>query len=169
MNIVRIITTVALLTGISASSEFHREILEPRSTNSSIPTAIKQNTLRSNTTPPITFVPNAGQTDPRVRFVAQTGGANFYFTSTEAVFVLAQRTKGVVLRLEFIGANPNPSITGAEPTAGRVNYLTGKDPTRWHTGLASYEEIVYHDLWPGIDLVFRGEKSDLKYEFHVAP
>ncbi len=169
MNIVRIITTVALLMGISASSEFHRETGETRSTNSPIPAPLKQNSLHSYAKLPITFVPNAGQTDARVRFVAQTGSANFYFTSTEAVFVLAGKKKGVVLRLQFVGANSNPAITGAQLTGAKINYLTGNDPTRWHAGLASYEEIVYHDLWPGIDLVFRGDKSDLKYEFHVAP
>ena len=28
---------------------------------------------------------------------------------------------------------------------------------------------MYRDLWPGIDLVFHGRGSRLKYEFHVAP
>ena len=28
---------------------------------------------------------------------------------------------------------------------------------------------MYRDLWPGIDLVFRGRGADLKYELHVAP
>ncbi len=41
---------------------------------------------------PLAFVPNAGQTDARVRYKAQAGAANFYLTPIEAVFAL---TKGV--------------------------------------------------------------------------
>jgi hypothetical protein len=34
----------------------------------------------------LAFVPNAGQTDPRVLYSAQAVGASFYFTPGEAVF-----------------------------------------------------------------------------------
>ena len=35
--------------------------------------------------------------------------------------------------------------------------------------MPTYREVVYHDLWPGVDLVFRGNHGRLKYELHVAP
>src|ERR687895_668519 len=38
---------------------------------------------------PVSFVPNAGQTDPSVRYTAQAGGASFWFTATEAGFSFA--------------------------------------------------------------------------------
>jgi len=34
----------------------------------------------------LSFVPNAGQIDPRVRYMAQSGRSNFYFTAREVVF-----------------------------------------------------------------------------------
>jgi hypothetical protein len=47
--------------------------------------------------------------------------------------------------------------------------LTGRDASRWRTGLPTYEGVVYRNLWPGIDLAFRGDGGDLKYEFRLAP
>jgi hypothetical protein len=118
---------------------------------------------------PLAFVPNAGQTDARVRFQTQAGGASFYFTPKEAVFAFAAEKKGHVLRLGFLGANPKVEIEGASKTAATVNYIRGNDPARWQVGLSTYEEVVYRGLWPGIDLAFRGDAGTLKYEFRLAP
>jgi Beta-propeller repeat len=118
---------------------------------------------------PLSFVPNAGQMDSRVRYSAQSGGATFYFTTRDAVFSFASKARGLVLRLGFLGANPRPAITGRTPQSGRVNYLIGNDPARWHTNLATYGEVVYRDLWPSIDLLFRSENGKLEYEFLVKP
>jgi hypothetical protein len=38
---------------------------------------------------PLSFVPNAGQTDQRVRYYAQAPGRAFYFTKDKAVFSFA--------------------------------------------------------------------------------
>jgi Beta-propeller repeat len=122
---------------------------------------------------PLSFVTNAGQTDGRVRFLARAPGVDFYFTPQEAVFAFsaggADQLDGVVLRLAFVGANPAATIEGQRRAAGTVNYLVGSDPARWRTGLPTYERVAYRDLWPGIDLVFRGEGGTLKYEFHLDP
>jgi hypothetical protein len=114
---------------------------------------------------PLSFVPNAGQLDARVRYSAQSGGAAFYFTAREAVFSFAAKARGLVLRLGFLDANPQSAITGQTAQSSTVNYLIGNDRARWHTKLPTYGEVAYRDLWPGIDLLFRGEKGQLTYEF----
>jgi uncharacterized protein (DUF2141 family) len=118
---------------------------------------------------PLAFVPNAGQTDARVRFSAQAGGASFYFTEKAAVLAFAKGKKSVALRLAFLGANPAPKIEGRQREPARVNYLLGSNPAKWHTNLPTYGEVVYRDLWPGIDMVFRGVAGTLKYEFVLRP
>ncbi len=118
---------------------------------------------------PLSFVPNAGQMDALVRYSAQSGGTTFYFTTQEAVFSLAAKAKGLVLRLRFLGANPKPVIAGQTTESGTVNYIIGNDPARWHTNLQTYGEVVYRDLWPGIDLLFRSENGQLQYEFLLGP
>src|SRR6185369_7846681 len=39
----------------------------------------------------------------------------------------------------------------------------------WRAGLRTYSQLVYEELWPGIDLVYSGTGSQLKYEFRVKP
>jgi hypothetical protein len=114
------------------------------------------------------FTPNAGETDPKVRYFARSGEAAFYFTPAEAVFVLAKGTTGVALHLTFVGAGAEPQLEGTGPSRGTTNYFVG-DRSRWRTGVPSYAQVVYRNLWPGIDLAFRGDQGEIKYEFHVAP
>ena len=62
---------------------------------------------------------------------------------------------------------------GVEPAEAVVSYFRGR-PDEWHTGLRTFQRIVYADLWPGIDLAYyvraaRGSPAGLKYEFVVHP
>jgi hypothetical protein len=132
-------------------------------------TGTKRQVLAAYAKLPLAFVPNVGQLDRRVRYAAQAGGSSFFFTRTEAVLALRKGKRGVALRLGFLDANPAPAIAGARPGTGRVNYLLGSDPARWHANLPTYGEIVYRDLWPGTDMHLRGQNGTLEYEFHLAP
>ena len=62
---------------------------------------------------------------------------------------------------------------GQDPAETVVSYFRGR-PEEWHTGLRTFQRIVYPDLWPGIDLAYTGAggagaTSALKYEFVVHP
>ena len=118
---------------------------------------------------PLAFVPNAGQLDRRVRYAAQAGSASIFLTRRETAVALARGNHGVALRLAFLGANAKPRIAGARQADGRVNYLLGTDPARWHTNLPRYGQIIYSDLWRGVDMRIWGEGGKLKYEFRLAP
>jgi hypothetical protein len=118
---------------------------------------------------PLSFVPNRGQTDRRVRYYAQAQGFGFYLTEDKAVIALQKRERGARLALRFLGANPNARLEATRPGAGRVNYLRGSDPKQWKIGLPTYHEVTYRELWPGVDMVFRGQGGKLKYEFRLAP
>jgi Beta-propeller repeat len=135
---------------------------------------------------PLTFVPNAGQTDPRVRYTAQGADWELYLTGQEAVLAFADQTRqsdqrevvghlprrngqtywvepaaqGVALAWRFLGANPHVRPEGREEGVGSVNYLLGRDPTRWHTGLPAYREVLYAGLWPRVDIAFRGGRGE---------
>jgi beta-propeller repeat-containing protein len=73
-----------------------------------------------------------------------------------------------LLNLEFVGANPDVRLEGAERTPAVVSYFRG--PKRnWKTGLRTYSSVVYRNLWPGIDLEYSGTQDRLKYQFLVHP
>jgi Beta-propeller repeat len=113
---------------------------------------------------PLSFVANAGQTDRRVRYYTQDAGFSFYFTDSKAVLAFEKGKRGQALELRFLGANPNAELVAAARRPGRVNYLAG---SQHHTNLPTYGRLVYRDLWPGIDMSFRGAGGKLKYEFYL--
>jgi Beta-propeller repeat len=118
---------------------------------------------------PLAFTENAGQHDGRVRYAAQAGGAGIFLTRREAVVALGKGRRGLALRLAFLDANPEATLSGGERSPGRVNYLIGNDASRWQQNLPTYREVVYRGLWPGINMAVRGRGGQLKYEFRLAP
>ena len=128
-------------------------------------TVVRARTLRPDLDLPVTFIENQGQKDTRVRYYAQGNGYAFYLTSDAIVLALPEGSTAV----RFLGANTRARMEGESPAAGAIHYLHGNDPARWHTDLPHYSQVVYRDLWPGIDLRLSRQHASLKYEFHVRP
>jgi hypothetical protein len=155
--------------------------------------ATKSKVLETYSKLPIYFIANQGQTDEKVRYYIKGSGYSFFFTKDEVVysFVLRDKkahdikdariqkvslTKGndeavkaQVIKLRFIGANPDVEIKGSKQEDAKVNYFIGKDSSRWQTNIPTYSEITYKDIYKGIDLVYKGSPGKLKSEFVVRP
>ncbi|WP_226673453.1 SBBP repeat-containing protein [Rossellomorea aquimaris] len=121
---------------------------------------------------PMYFIPNQGQwKDENVHYYAHGKGYEVFFTDQGASFVFLEREKEKGLRLDFHFLNDHhaivPSVRRELP--GRVNYYRGADAKKWLTGIPTFEEVMYLDVWPGIDLHFYGKEGQLKYEFIVHP
>ena len=91
----------------------------------------------------------------------------------EAPFPLLRSSRGPVtygstVRLSFIGAD-EVAPEGEARLHEYNNYFLGDDPTRWATRVPIYREVVYSDLYQGIDLVYREEGQRIKYEYIVHP
>jgi hypothetical protein len=137
---------------------------------------------------PIPFIPNVNQEDvDGIRFQARGLGGELFFTPEEVIFSLfnpvdvsAQNPdegkkirynlrKASVLRINFVDANSRPEITTLEQLPGVVNYLKGTDSSKWFTNVPTYSGIIYHDLYPGIELHYEGTGGTLKSSFYVTP
>ena len=122
---------------------------------------------------PLGFEANAGQGPAGAQFVARTSGYSLALTPAVLAFALAppkgSNAAPSVVRMTLLGANPAAAGTGEGVQNGRVNYLLGKDPTQWFTGIARYAQIVYHRAYPGIDVVYHSNAGRLEYDFVVAP
>jgi hypothetical protein len=144
---------------------------------------------------PLYFIENCGQLDSRVAYYVQGRDTTLYFTAEGVTLVRAEQRHDRndatgrlekaslgrpfqaqapdaesrwVVKLDFVGANPNPRIEAVDPTPAIVSYFHGpKD--NWKAGLSTYASIVYSELWPGIDLVYSGTANRLKYTFLVKP
>jgi len=87
---------------------------------------------------------------------------------SELSALLEQEVAGHTVRLSFVGANDVMPV-GRDQLSGEHNFLIGNDPGAWRTGVRSYSQVVYEDLWEGIDLVYTLTDAGLKYEFLVSP
>src|SRR6266850_132631 len=138
---------------------------------------------------PLHFEANLGQTNEDVRFLARGPGYSVYLTAGEAVVVLAKpnadakrdahatrerlgtqtRATPIVVRMSLVGAATKPLVSGLDELPGKANYFIGKDPAKWRTNVPTYAKVRYHEVYPGIDLVYYGNQRRLEYDFLVAP
>lgn len=130
---------------------------------------------------PLSFEVNRRQIDTEVKFTSRGTGYTLFLTPTETVLMLqkpvnvsdpedinAEVTGHTVLRLQLIGANPNPDVIGQDELPGKINYFRGNDPKQWHTNIPTYANVIYKDIYPGIDLVYYGNQRQIEYDFIVA-
>ena len=135
----------------------------------------------SQTSLPLSFIENKGQLDAAVKYVLRGPRGSVFFTPTEVVFEVfrhstietephvpeqaapeksAQR-RSVVVRVSFPGAQHEVTVEGRRELPGKVNVLRGSDPTKWHTDIRTVAEILYRDLYRGINLIFSSTEGQL--------
>ncbi len=146
---------------------------------------------------PLAFSENRGQWGERTLFKANAGGATFYFCADEVAYLFVRDTdelleddsfrhpesqgmpdeirrprykkESMLIKAQFVGANPNPEVFGDDRLAHNNNYFYGNDPSQWRTDVPNYSTIIYKDIYPGIDLKYYGNGSSMKYDFIVNP
>ncbi len=120
---------------------------------------------------PLSFIENRGQTDRRASYYVQGKGASVFFTRHGLALSLIDQThahRQIGLRLDFEGARAGAGPVGENRSPAFVSYFKGR-PGQWKTKIPTYSSVAYHDLWPGIDLVYSGMHGNLKYTFLVQP
>lgn len=73
------------------------------------------------------------------------------------------------LAMAFPGSNPSPRIEGVGEGGPTTNYFLGDDRSQWRTGVRSFAQVRYVDVYPGVDVVVYGAHGQLEYDFVVAP
>jgi gliding motility-associated-like protein len=71
-------------------------------------------------------------------------------------------------RVNFRNCNNNVKLKNNIQFEGHYNYYIGDDPSKWASGVKSFNEISYVNLYNGINLVFSEAENRLKYQFNVA-
>lgn len=138
------------------------------------------------------FIATDGLPRPDILFKGQIGGSDIYLTRQGISFVIVsldieqhsfQDMEGeaaekmrlanamqVLERIDMrlIGMSPNFTVRLGEPLSSVDNYYLGHCPDGI-LDVKSYAEVVYEDVYPGIDWHFAVKDGLLKTEFHVAP
>ena len=133
---------------------------------------------------PLSFAANIGQFDKAVQFQTSTLGGSIYFTPSEVVLALADK-KGVklkddestssstsgeakIVRIQYNNAEKNPAMEGLNLLPGVANFMVGSDKKAWVANAPTYDGVIYHNLYPGVDLKYEGVAGSLKSTFTVA-
>ncbi len=148
---------------------------------------------------PMRFEANRGQTGGEVKFLARGAGYTLFLSDAGAALRLRHdapksddkpdalarsnkpdalarlsepstpRDESATLRVRLEGSNHRPKVSGVEEMQGRSNYLIGRDPRRWQTGVPVYAKVLYESVYPGVDMVYYGREGRLEYDFRIAP
>lgn len=137
---------------------------------------------------PLTFEENAGQMNSDITFLARGAGYAVFLRDREAVIALSKKTpiwsnepgellrkpgrvnlRAGSLRMQLVGARPVARMTGEGLTGGTVNYFLGNDPSKWRSGIRTFETVKYSDVYPGVDLVCHGSQRLFEFDFLVSP
>lgn len=127
---------------------------------------------------PLSFEANRGQTDSRVKYLARGQNYTLFLTEHDAVLALSSGVSGrtghkppssAVIRLRLLGSSAGVRVTGESLLGGTSNYFLGNDPRNWHTHIPNYARVRYHQVYPGIDLVYYGRQGELENDFVLSP
>jgi chitodextrinase len=140
---------------------------------------------------PLVFEKNEGQTDPQVKYVAQTNNYTIFLTPNDAVLsfhassrsgIRADRRRELpqqkvqsamesssAVRMHMVGANSGVEMAASDKLGGQTNYYIGNDPTKWQPGVSHYGRVTYKNIYPGIDMAFHGRQRQVEFDFIVAP
>ncbi|MFU8803891.1 MAG: hypothetical protein ACNA8W_08800 [Bradymonadaceae bacterium] len=72
------------------------------------------------------------------------------------------------VRVDFDGANPQVSPQGREKAETVISYFKGQRED-WKTAIPTYHELVYTELWAGIDLVYLDRNGYPVETFRLSP
>ena len=113
---------------------------------------------------PLRFEENRGQFPTDVRFTARSAGPPLQLTTRGAAFAVGAAR----VELALVHASANPKIEALDRMAATTNYIIGAR-ANWHTGIANFARVRYHEVYPGIDVVYYGKDNQLEYDFVLAP
>ncbi|MGC2162987.1 MAG: hypothetical protein WA634_13815, partial [Silvibacterium sp.] len=144
--------------------------------NRSIPAAV----MASYGKLPLSFEPNLGQSSSNVQWLARGPESTLFLSGNDATVQInhIEKVKGdgfelsrahsASLRMSLLDSQPSQSI-GEQPQPGKANYFTGKDSSHWQKNVPLYGQVRLNEVYPGVSLLYHGERGQLEYDFVVAP
>ncbi len=66
--------------------------------------------------------------------------------------------------MRLLGGNPDATVRFEDPLAGRVNYLIGRDQSKWVRNAGLFRSIRVINAYDGIDIRMYGNDRLLEYD-----
>lgn len=134
------------------------------------------------------FIQNKGQWEPDILFRADLPEGFLYLKNKSFLYVLYNaaeirhhhtnrqlRAKPEAMitahgvEVKFENASNVITHTSKRPSSTAYNFFLGSNPSTWAGGVSAFEEVLYSNVYNGIDVRIYIYQSTLKYEFIVHP
>jgi len=73
------------------------------------------------------------------------------------------------VKMTMAGASSNAQIQGLSEAITKSSYLRGNDESKWLKEISNFQKVVYHQIYPGVNMIFHSSGQRLEYDFVVAP
>jgi uncharacterized repeat protein (TIGR01451 family) len=119
----------------------------------------------------LTLEQNRGQAPRGVDFVALGFGHKFLLSPSGATLDLfdAGTKSSHSVQLQLVGASLASPGQGLDRVAFTSAYFSADDPKGLLRSLPNYAKVRYREVWPGIDVVYYGNRNELEYDMVLAP
>jgi len=140
--------------------------------------------------PGIVFKENKGQWPEKVLFGTEILNSKFYINKNSFNYCVYSNTdlgkldeyrhhtndvwkddrviKGHNYEVEFIGAEIN-SFTTANEQSEYYNYFLGNNKSKWANSIKAFGNLLFNEIYEGVDLKLYSNGINLKYDFIVKP
>ena len=121
---------------------------------------------------PLTFVANGGKA--REKFATKDAEHSLSLTAEGGVVLVlnaqseggkTRKKSGEGVRVALEDSNPAPKVVGLDELPMKTREVAGKRARR----TARYAKAQFQQVYPGIDVVYRGSQGRLEYDFAIAP
>ena len=123
---------------------------------------------------PLSFEPAPGNNSGE--YLARASGASLVLSGNRMSLALQPvstprtSTTELTLQVALEGASDKALAQAINELPGKTNIFTGGDPKHWRTDIPNYSKVEYSNIYPGVDLVYYGDRSGrLEHDFIVSP
>jgi len=81
----------------------------------------------------------------------------------------AKHSYSASVRMQMVNANPNTQLVASQQESSKVNYMVGRDRTKWHSNIPVYGRVEYKQVYDGIDVAFHGTGPQVEFDYLVNP
>lgn len=126
----------------------------------------------------IPFIKNQGQVSQEVKYYANTFYGTVFVTEDDITHAIIKKdenngdTQELVLKEVFLDKNGEaiPFIAqGEDPSITQVSYFIGDDPSKWYTGLPTYNTVSLGEIYPGIVVKVKAYGGNVEKIYYLNP
>ena len=119
---------------------------------------------------PLSFEPNRGQASPDANFIVRAPGLSIALRPSGLDLHLGNASvNSATLGVNFVGGNVGAKATSSDRKESYTNYILGNDPAHWFTHIPNFGRVTYQSVYPGVDVVYYGNRERLEHDFLISP